>query len=68
MYFRINNPMTGEEKIVNLDITEKEYQAWQDGELIQNAAPRLSPAERELLISGLSQESWDELFKHDKDK
>ncbi len=37
-----------------VDVTKSELKAWRiDGELIQNAMPRLSVDEREILISGL---------------
>lgn len=37
-------------------------QAWKRGELIQNAFPMLSPADREFLMSGITPEEWDEMF------
>jgi hypothetical protein len=32
------------------------------GELIQNVAPNLSPADREFLITGTPPNVWDEIF------
>lgn len=36
----------------------KRYQLWEEGMLIQNALPELSPAVREMLITGLSDEEF----------
>ena len=54
-------PYCGKETPITVD--EKEYLKWQSGELIQNAMPLLTPAEREMLITGICQECWDEMYK-----
>lgn len=36
---------------------------WMDGTLIQEAMPDLSPDQREYIITGLTPEEWDEIFK-----
>lgn len=45
-----------------VDVNEDAYYAWQDGELIQNAMPDLSPTEREQLISHLCPECQKKVF------
>lgn len=40
-----------------------DYLDWQSGELIQNAMPYLSAAERELLISSTCGDCFDDMFK-----
>lgn len=44
----------GETKIVRLDTPEKiaGYRAWENGVLIQDALPMLTPDEREILMNG----------------
>ena len=49
-------------KISEVTISESSWHRWNLGELIQNAAPELSPAERELLISGICSECWNKMF------
>ena len=44
-------PFCGADHAVEVDLAQ--YKAWQNGELIQNAMPDLTPTEREQLISGL---------------
>lgn len=47
---------------MDLDITNEQLQRWKDGELIQNVMPNLTPAEREFLITGYTQDDWDVMF------
>ena len=44
-------PFCGEDHAVEVDLAK--FEAWQNGELIQNAMPDLTFTEREQLISGL---------------
>ena len=44
-------PFCGGDHAVKVNLAQ--YEAWQNGELIQNAMPDLTPTEREQLISGL---------------
>lgn len=48
-------------KFCTVSCTPDEYRAWQNGQLIQNAMPNVPKAERELLISGLCGECFDQL-------
>lgn len=51
---------------------EVEYDFWQGQrwklrqDSIQNIFPEWTPEQRELLLSGLCQECWDQLFKVEK--
>ena len=50
-------------KTWSLAVAEKGYSAWISGALIQHAFPELSKEERELLLSGTSEEGWEQLFR-----
>ena len=41
------------------------FKAWQEGALIQDAMPYLTPEERELFISELCPDCWDKMFKEE---
>jgi len=41
------------------EVPVKGFDAWQNGELIQTAMPKVPAAMRELLISGMCEECWD---------
>jgi len=43
------------------------FMAWQSGELIQNAMPFLSIAQREMLVSQTCDDCWKEMFGDDED-
>lgn len=50
-------------KLLDLPVTEEQLAKWKSGVLIQNAIPDLSPEMRELLISGLCGECFNEIAK-----
>lgn len=43
-------------------VSESGYEAWNNGECIQNVMPELTADERELLISGICGTCFDEMF------
>jgi len=58
--------LTGEIHTREIDITEDQLEQWRAGKHIQWLCPQLSAMDREFLISGATQEEWDECFKDDK--
>jgi len=38
------------------------YDLWQDGHLIQNVWPGLTPAQREMIKLGYHEDCWDDVF------
>ena len=50
-----NNPHLMDVKMIDLG-------AYEDGELIQNAFPYLNNEQRELMLTGLTDDVWDEVF------
>ena len=62
--------MSGEVRTLNLDVTNQQLQRWRAGELIQNVMPQLTPSEREFIITGVTDEEWQESMResdHDID-
>lgn len=62
------SPITGQTNVMDLNITQDQYSDWQDGKLIQDTMPHLTPDEREFLLSGCTKEDWDTLFGDDDEK
>ena len=62
MKFTRTSPITGKELTLDLDVTPEEISAWEDGELIQLALPRLNEDEREFLLTGMHPGEWEALF------
>ena len=50
---------------VEMKVHIEDVTAWENGELIQNAMPYLTPDEREVLISGTCGPCFDMLFGGD---
>lgn len=53
------SPFTGIEHTLDINCTEEQLVRWQEGELIQNVFPDLTPDEREFLMTGITAEEWD---------
>ena len=46
----------------SITVDKNDYEKWHSGTLIQRAFPYLSPAEREMLKTGICDTCWKELF------
>lgn len=46
----------------SLTVNRSAYLSWKQGTLIQVAFPELTMSERELLMTGYTQATWDQLF------
>jgi len=53
-------------RILNLDVTREQLEAYEDGALLQVAFPNLSPSEREFIKSGITAEEWESIFCEDE--
>ena len=53
--------LSGIDRTKTFDITYDQYYAWYtEGELIQNAMPNLSASEREFIMTGMTDEEWND--------
>ena len=59
---------SGITRTLDLDVTFEEIAAWQAGELIQVAMPRLDADEREFIKTGITAEEWEEIFPPEEDE
>lgn len=55
-------------KVTEVLVPARGYRLWQEGELVQNALPDLSLADRETLISGLCLDCQSEVFGEEEDE
>jgi hypothetical protein len=58
----MTSPLTGITHTQEIAVTEAQFEAWKNGELIQNAMPNLTPAEREFIKTGITDEEWETTF------
>jgi hypothetical protein len=56
------SPLTGKTNTRDLPITKEQLNAWHSGTYIQVAMPNLSPSEREFIMTGLTEEDWNNTF------
>ena len=59
---------SGIERTLDLNVNQEQIDAWQNGALIQNVMPQLSPDEREFLITGITNSEWQEAFSNIDDE
>jgi hypothetical protein len=63
-------PITKKTKTMFMDITEEQLERienrYDTDEYIQDIAPMLTPAQREFLMTGITPEFWDEMFRNEK--
>ena len=65
MIFVRKNPFTGAIIEREIDVTAAAVAAWEDGELIQNAMPDVSPSDRDFILMGITQEDWEEFLSEE---
>lgn len=55
--------VSGKDHTLDLPVTEEQLNRYASGhELIQNVFPELTDAQREFLMSGITEEEWDAIF------
>lgn len=58
---------SGIERTIDIPVTQEQLEAFEGGMLIQRAMPNLTPNQREFILTGITQEEWDEMFPEDDD-
>ena len=53
--------LTGVERAIELPINELHLERWERCQLIQDAMPHLTPAQREYVMTGITEEEWAEM-------
>lgn len=62
MIIKMIDLFTGKLNAREIDVTQDQINEWRYGALIQNVMPNLTDSEREFIMTGLPDESWDEAF------
>lgn len=57
------SPFTGEINTREINVTGDQLLRWHNGELIQNVMPHLSADDREFIMTGITPEEGDLVFK-----
>lgn len=56
------SPFTGITRTKDILVTEEQLARWQRGERIQNVMPYLSASDREFIMTGITDDEWDNAF------
>lgn len=56
------SPFTNKVHTREINVTEAQLEAWQNGQLIQVAMPHLSADDREFIKTGITAEEWNDAF------
>ena len=60
--------MSGKVNTLDLPITQDQIDMWDQGYLIQDAMPDLTPDEREFLMTGITPSEWAEVFTEENEE
>ena len=62
MIFKRKSIISGIEHHMALDVTQEQFERYENGWFVQDAFPHLSADEREFIISGVTPEEWSSTF------
>jgi len=62
------SPLSGIENTMDLDIVPEQIELWHSGVLIQDAMPHLTRAEREFIMTGLTENDWNLMMSDEEDE
>lgn len=65
MIIRRKSMATGKVREMDLPITEEQLDRWTRGDLIQDVMPLLTADQREFIISGCTQDEWDDMWSEE---
>ena len=57
---------TNKTSSMEIDVTQDQLDAWQNGMLIQDAMPNLTDDEREFIMNGTTPQDWELLVLSDR--
>jgi hypothetical protein len=60
--------LSGKTRTLALPVTEEELRRAAGSELIQDALPHLTDSQREFILSGITDDEWDEAFQEEEEE
>jgi len=67
MLIKTRSILTGITHTRDIDVTPEQIHEWENGGLIQDVLPHLSPDDREFLMTGITPKEWEENFSKSED-
>lgn len=59
MIIQRTSELTGAYREMEIDVCPQQIKEWEEGKLIQDAMPNLTPSEREFIMTGTTDEEWE---------
>ena len=59
MIIERRSELTGAYREMEIDVCPQQIKEWEEGRLIQDAMPNLTPSEREFIMTGTTDEEWE---------
>lgn len=66
MKIKRTSPITGITRTRDIDVTKEQLVRWEAGALIQDVMGHLSAADREFIITGITDDEWQRAFTQAK--
>ena len=66
MKIKRTSPITGITRTLDIDVTKGQLVRWEAGALIQDVMGHLSAADREYIVTGITDDEWQRMFTEDK--
>jgi hypothetical protein len=60
MIIERRSELTGVTRSMEIDVCPQQIKEWEEGKLIQDAMPNLTPSEREFIKTGITDAEWDD--------
>ncbi|GGA64608.1 hypothetical protein [Pelagibacterium lentulum] len=62
MKIKRTSMLSGKERTMDLPVTDEQFAKFEAGALIQDAFPNLTDSQREFILTGSTDDEWDEAF------
>lgn len=59
--------LSGIERSLEIPVTKEQIDKWESGALAQEAFPNITPTQREFIMTGVTDEEWDNAFLDEDD-
>lgn len=62
MRIEFTSKLSGTKHVQDLNVTEEQIKAWNEGALVQHAFPHLSAKERDYFVLGTTPQEWENFY------
>ena len=59
--------LSGIERTIEIPVTKEQIDKWESGALAQEAFPNITPTQREFIMTGVTDDEWDNAFPDEDD-